>query len=84
MAHVARVARQASPVTGDDVNRPPAFATALSAAVFGESKTSTLLNDADADYLLAVKDAGDVPSKTAQIWRCCCVMDICLRIRMPV
>ena len=61
LAHVARVARQASPLTGEDVNRPPAFATALSAAVFGESKTSTLLNDADADYLLAVKDAGDVP-----------------------
>ena len=61
LAHVARVARQASPVAGDDVNRPPAFATALTAAVLGESKTSTLLNDADADYLLAVKDAGDVP-----------------------
>ena len=61
LAHVARVARQVSPLTGEDVNRPPAFATALAAAVFGESKTSTLLNDADADYLLAVKDAGDVP-----------------------
>ena len=62
LANVARVAKQMSPVTGDDVNRPPAFATALSAAVLGESKTSTLLNDADADYLLAVKDARDVPA----------------------
>ncbi len=61
LANVARVARQTSPVTGDDVNRPPAFATALSAAVFGESRAGTLLNDADADYLLAVKDARDVP-----------------------
>lgn len=62
LANVARVAKQMSPVTGDDVNRPPAFATALSAAVLGESKTSTLLNDADADYLLAVKDAHDIPA----------------------
>jgi len=61
LANVARVARQTSPVAGDDINRPPAFATALSLAVFGDSKTSTLLNSADADYLLAVKDARDVP-----------------------
>jgi stage II sporulation protein D len=61
LANVARVAKQSSPVAGDDVNRPPAFATALSLAVFGESRTSTLLNSADADYLLAVKDARDVP-----------------------
>lgn len=63
LANVARVARQASPLAGDDVNRPPAFATALSAAVFGESRAGTLLNDADADYLLAVKDLGDVPAQ---------------------
>jgi stage II sporulation protein D len=44
------------------VNRPPAFATALALAVFGESRAGTLLNDADADYLLAVKDARDVPA----------------------
>lgn len=62
LANVARVARQAMPITADDVNRPPAFATALSAAVFGESRAGTLLNDADADYLLAVKDAPDVPA----------------------
>src|SRR6185503_11132214 len=61
LANVARVARQSSPVAGDDVNRPPEFATALSMAVFGESRTSTLLNNADADYLLAVNDARDIP-----------------------
>jgi peptidoglycan hydrolase-like amidase len=61
IANVARVARQATPPTGDDVNRPPAFATALATAVFGESRAGTLLNNADADYLLAVKDAADVP-----------------------
>ena len=63
LANVARVARQTMPVAAQDVNRPPAFATALSAAVFGESRAGTLLNDADADYLLAVKDAQEVPSQ---------------------
>lgn len=63
LANVARVARQTMPVTVEDVSRPPAFATALSAAVFGESRAGTLLNDADADYLLAVKDAQDVPAQ---------------------
>ncbi|HEX5874633.1 MAG TPA: SpoIID/LytB domain-containing protein, partial [Pyrinomonadaceae bacterium] len=63
LANVARVARQTAPVTGDDVNRPPAFATALSTAVFGESRAGTLLNDSDADYLLAVKDLQDVPTQ---------------------
>jgi stage II sporulation protein D len=61
LANVARVARQMAPASGDDVNRPPAFATALALAVFGESRAGTLLNDADADYLLAVKDASEVP-----------------------
>ena len=61
LANVARVARQITPTTGDDVNRLAAFATALSAAVFGESRPGTLLNNADADYLLAVKDAAEVP-----------------------
>jgi stage II sporulation protein D len=60
IANVARVARQAMPATGDDLNHPPAFATALLTAVFGESRPSTLLNNADADYLLAVRDADDV------------------------
>lgn len=62
IANVARVAKQMSPVSGEDVNRPPAFATALALAVFGESRAGTLLNDADADYLLAVKDAAEVPA----------------------
>jgi stage II sporulation protein D len=61
ITHAARIARQTAPQTGDDVNRPPAFATALAAAVLGESRTSTLLNDADASYFLAVRDAEAVP-----------------------
>lgn len=62
IANVARVAKQTNPTTSDDLNRPPAFATALLTAVFGESRPSTLLNNADADYLLAVRDAEEVSS----------------------
>jgi stage II sporulation protein D len=62
LANVARVAKQIAPTVTDEVNRPPAFATALATAVFGESRTSTLLNDADATYLLATSDADDVPA----------------------
>jgi stage II sporulation protein D len=61
IANVARVAKQTTPLSSDDVNRPPAFATALVAAVFGNDGPATLLNTADADYLLAVRDTQDVP-----------------------
>jgi len=62
LTHAARIARQTAPMTSEDVNRPPAFATALSTAVLGESRTSTLLNNADADYLLGMRDAQGVAS----------------------
>lgn len=62
LANTARVARQVTPPVYDDVNRPAGFASALVAAVYGESPANTLLNDADVDYYLAVKDAADVPS----------------------
>jgi stage II sporulation protein D len=61
LSSVARLARQPSPALAEDVNRPPAFASALSTAVFGESRAGTLLNDADVDYFLAIRDAGDIP-----------------------
>ena len=61
LANAARVAHQVLPVIADDVNRPGEFATALLTAVVGESRNSTLLNNADADYLLAVRDVQDVP-----------------------
>src|SRR5918996_522604 len=61
VALVRGVPRKTLPATTtDDLNRPPAFATALLTAVFGESRPSTLLNNADADYLLAVRDSADV------------------------
>ncbi len=61
LTSVSRLARQTAPAIGEDINRPPAFATALSAAVFGESRGDTLLNSADVEYFLAIRDAGDVP-----------------------
>lgn len=63
LAHASRIARQPGPQTTEDVNRPPAFATALAVAVLGESRTSTLLNNADADYVLGIRDAQSVPQE---------------------
>jgi stage II sporulation protein D len=51
-----------APIVTEEVNRPPQFATALSTAAFGESRGSTLLNDADVEYFLAVRDAGEIPA----------------------
>jgi stage II sporulation protein D len=62
LASVARLARQTAPAVTEDVNRPPAFATALIAAAFGENRASTLLNNADVEYFLAVRDAVEVPA----------------------
>ncbi|MBC8030446.1 MAG: SpoIID/LytB domain-containing protein [Pyrinomonadaceae bacterium] len=61
LASTATLARQTAPAVTEEVNRPGPFATALSSAVFGESRANTLLNDADVDYFLAVRDAKDVP-----------------------
>ena len=61
LASVAKLAHQIAPTVTEEVNRPPAFATALSTAAFGESRGSTLLNDADVEYFLAVRDAGEIP-----------------------
>ena len=63
LANAARIAHQPAPVVSDDINRPPAFATALLTAVLGEGRTSTLLNDADANYLLAVSDSQEIPAQ---------------------
>ena len=61
LASVARLAHQTAPAVTEEVNRPAAFATALSAAVYGESRADTLLNNADIDYFLAVRDAAEIP-----------------------
>ncbi|HZE64870.1 MAG TPA: hypothetical protein VE056_13385, partial [Pyrinomonadaceae bacterium] len=61
LASVAHLAHQTAPTVTEAVNRPPAFATALSTAIYGESRADTLLNNADVEYFLAVRDAGEIP-----------------------
>ena len=61
LSSAATMARQIAPVVTEEVNRAAPFATALSTAIFGESRANTLLNDADVEYFLAVRDAKDVP-----------------------
>jgi stage II sporulation protein D len=61
LGSVAALAHQTPPSLSDDVNRPPQFATALSAATFGESRADTLLNNVDVEYFLAIKDGNEVP-----------------------
>jgi stage II sporulation protein D len=60
---VARLSRQSVPAANDDITRPPAFSTALSAAIFGEARADTLLDNADVEYLLSFRDAGDIPER---------------------
>ncbi len=62
LAAVSRVSRQPAPAVTEEIIRPGPFATALNAAVFGESHADTLLNNLDVEYLLAIRDAADVPS----------------------
>ena len=58
----ARLARNPAFKAPEDTNRTPAFSTALIAAVYGDRRADTLLNNADADYLLSFRDGDDVPS----------------------
>jgi SpoIID/LytB domain protein len=61
LATVARLAHQTAPAVTEEVNRPGAFATALNSAMFGENRADTLLNTADVEYYLAIRDASEVP-----------------------
>ena len=61
LSSVARLAKQVAPTVTETVHYPPAFATALTTAVFGERRGDTLLNTADVQYFLAVKDANEIP-----------------------
>ncbi len=62
LSALAVLAHQPAPVIGEDVTRLPAFATCLSAAAFGDKRGDTLLNDADVEYLLPLRDANEVPA----------------------
>jgi len=59
---VGRLARNPTFKATDDLTRVPAFSTALIAAVYGEARADTLLNSADADYLLGFRDGEQVPA----------------------
>jgi stage II sporulation protein D len=59
---VARLAHNASFKAPDDVAKAPGFSTGLVAAVYGEGRADTLLNSADADYLLGFHDGEQVPA----------------------
>jgi stage II sporulation protein D len=48
---------------GVETTRPAEFASALVAALDGESRGAALLNSADVEYLLSFRDAGEVPEK---------------------
>lgn len=61
IASSARLSRLPSPAVGEDLNRPGPFATAISVAVFGESRADTLLNNIDVDYYLPLRDANEIP-----------------------
>ncbi len=58
----ARRARHTSPVLTNDSTRPPAFASALALALDGESRADVLLDSADVAYLLAFRDADEIPA----------------------
>ncbi|HUQ32582.1 MAG TPA: SpoIID/LytB domain-containing protein [Pyrinomonadaceae bacterium] len=63
LSAVARLARQSAPAISDDATRPPGFSTALAFALYGESRADTLLDNADVEYLLSFRDAGDIPER---------------------
>ncbi|HZH90298.1 MAG TPA: SpoIID/LytB domain-containing protein [Pyrinomonadaceae bacterium] len=59
----ARLARRTTPaVINSDATRPPGFSTALMLTLDGESRADVLLSADDVNYLLAFRDAGDIPA----------------------
>ena len=59
---LARIAHQSLPAVSEDVTRPPGWSTALATAYYGEGRASTLMDNADVDYLLMFRDASDIPA----------------------
>ncbi len=57
----ARLSRNPAFKAPDEVTKAPAFSSALMAAVYADRRADTLLNNADADYLLSFRDGEDVP-----------------------
>ncbi|HLL70881.1 MAG TPA: SpoIID/LytB domain-containing protein [Pyrinomonadaceae bacterium] len=60
----ARLARRTTPtVVNNDATRPPGFSTALALTLDGESRADVLLSADDINYLLAFRDADDIPAQ---------------------
>jgi stage II sporulation protein D len=60
----ARLARRMTPsVINNDATRPPGFSTALALTLDGESRADVLLSADDVNYLLAFRDAEDIPAQ---------------------
>ncbi len=58
----ARLARTSPFTVPNDSSKIPTFSSALVAAVYGDRRADTLLNNADADYLLSFRDGDEVPA----------------------
>ena len=59
----ARLARRTAPtVINNDATRPPGFSSALALTLDGESRADVLLSADDVNYLLAFRDAEDIPA----------------------
>ncbi|HYR76577.1 MAG TPA: SpoIID/LytB domain-containing protein [Pyrinomonadaceae bacterium] len=61
LSSTARLSRNGSFKPPDDATKPPAFSTALLLAVFGDKRADTLLNNADVDYVLGLREAEQIP-----------------------
>jgi stage II sporulation protein D len=58
----SRLARGQQFTMPDEATKTPEFCSALVAAVFGDKRADTLLDNADVDYLLAFRDAEQIPA----------------------
>lgn len=59
----ARLAHRTTPTAiNNDATRPPGFSSALALTLDGESRADVLLSAADVNYLLAFRDADDIPA----------------------
>jgi stage II sporulation protein D len=61
LSATARLSRNSSFKSPEDATKLPDFSTALLAAVYGAGRADTLMNNADVDYVLAVRDAEQIP-----------------------
>jgi stage II sporulation protein D len=62
LTNISRLARTAVPAFLEDLDKPGPFSSALMAALYGDKRADTLLNNADADYLLSFRDGAEVPA----------------------